>query len=243
MVRLTPSRIPTHRETILIVEDEKRLATLIQQQLEKEGYAADVLLDGAGANEVISSRPFSLVILDLVLPHKSGYDILSSLRSEGNKIPVLILSGMRRTPDRIKGLQLGADDYLTKPFDAGELLARVQALLRRDHSTHETVLRAEDLVMDVIHRTVTRNGRRLELSPREFRLLEFMLHNKNKIVTRARIAEQVWGHEFDTGTKIVDVYISYLRRAINNGFPTKMLHTLSGEGFILMDNEGRAGIS
>jgi DNA-binding response OmpR family regulator len=235
---ISASKVTT-RPAILIVEDEEQLGKLISRQLEKEGFAPELVLDGAKVLDVIAARKFSLIILDIKLPHKSGFEILESLRSEGNKVPILLLSGMRRTQDRIKGLELGADDYLIKPFDGGELSARIQALLRRGQGSQEAVLKAGDLTMDVLRRTVTREGRTIELSPREFTLLEFMIRNKNKILTRERIAEQVWGYKFETGTNIVDVYVSYLRRAINDGYRTKMVHTLCGEGFILMENQSR----
>jgi DNA-binding response OmpR family regulator len=137
--------------------------------------------------------------------------------------------------NRIKGLQLGADDYLVKPFDSGELLARIEAVLRRSGFSRTSILQAADLTMDVVKRTVERAGERIALSDKEFSLLEFLLRNKNQILTRKRLIEQVWGYQFDTGTNIVDVYVSYLRQAVDKGFSKKLIHTMHGEGFILVD--------
>ena len=235
MQRTDPGTMPKVGASILIIEDDKRIAMLVQKMLEQEKFGVELVHDGLKARERLKSHNFALVLLDIALPNKSGFEILSSIRAEGDKVPVIILSGRRKTQDRIKGLELGADDFVIKPFDSGELLARIGALLRRNHSLRDQILQAGDLEMDTGRRSVTRGTRQINLSPREFALLEFMLRNKNRVLTRSRIAEQVWGYTFDTGTNIVDVYMTYLRKAIDEGFQTKLLHTLYGEGFMLTD--------
>ena len=220
---------------ILVVEDEATLANSIKRQLKRAHYDVDLAKDGSVAERRLKECEYSLILLDLNLPGMSGFEVLKNLRSNANQTPVIIISGRDGIEDRVKGLQLGSDDYLVKPFDSGELLARISAILRRSGNSQNSILQVDDLVMDVAQRTVRRGNEHIELSPTEFKLLEFFLHNKNQICTRRRIAEQVWGYTFDTGTNIVDVYISYLRKAIDERFSKKLLHTIHGEGFILMD--------
>lgn len=220
---------------VLVVEDEQKLAGAIAQALERSGYEADVAYDGAEALIKATGGEFHLIVLDLNLPDSSGFEVLSRLRSGLYDTPVLILSARDRVEDRIEGLRVGADDYMVKPFDTGELLARIEAILRRSGVHRIPILQAGDLTMDLISRTVKRDGETIHLSPREFALLEYMLRHKNQILTRRRIAEQVWGYKFDTGTNIVDVYISYLRRAIDHGRERRLIHTVPREGFVLRD--------
>ena len=220
---------------ILVVEDEKKLANSIKHQLEQAHYDVDLALDGIVAEQRLQENEYSLVVLDINIPGRSGFEILESLRSHDNEIPVVIITARCKMEDRIKGFQLGSDDYLVKPFDSSELLARISAVLRRSGISHTSKLHADDLVVDIVNRTVVRNNKSIQLSPTEFKLLEFFLRNKNQILTRKRIAEQVWGYTFDTGTNIVDVYVSYLRKAIDERHSKKLIHTIHGEGFILMD--------
>ena len=220
---------------ILVVEDEKKLANSIKRQLEQAHYDVDLALDCNVAQQQLQKNKYSLVLLDINLPGKSGFEVLESLRSQPNEVPVVIISARCKVEDRIKGFQLGSDDYLVKPFDSSELLARIGAVLRRSGISQNSKLQADDLVMDVVNRKVSRNEKGIQLSPTEFKLLEFFLRNKNQILTRKRIAEQVWGYTFDTGTNIVDVYISYLRKAIDEQYSKKLIHTVHGEGFILMN--------
>jgi len=220
---------------ILVVEDEKKLANSIKRQLKQAHYDVDLALDGIIAQQRLQESEYSLVVLDINLPGRSGLEILESLRSHNNEVSVIIISARCKIEDRIKSFQLGSDDYIMKPFDSSELLARISAVLRRSGISHDSKLQADDLVMDVVQRTVNRGNKSIELSPTEFKLLNFFLRNKNQIITRKRIAEQVWGYTFDTGTNIVDVYISYLRKAIDEHFSKKLIHTIHGEGFILMD--------
>jgi two-component system, OmpR family, copper resistance phosphate regulon response regulator CusR len=221
---------------ILLVEDEKKLARSIKQQLERAGHVVEIAGDGIEAEEKVHHAEFHILVLDLNLPKKSGLDVLRDLRAASYTTPVLILTATDGVENRIKGLQLGADDYLVKPFDSGELLARIEAVLRRSGFSRTAILQAADLTLDVVKRTVERAGQKIDLSEKEFSLLEFLLRNKNKILTRKRLIEQVWGYQFDTGTNIVDVYMSYLRNAIDKGFSRKLIHTMHGEGFILVDN-------
>jgi DNA-binding response OmpR family regulator len=221
--------------SILLVEDEKRLARSVERQLIRAGYDVDLAFDGITASQMITSREFHLVLLDLNLPQKSGLEVLRELRAQSYTTPVLILSARDGIDDRIQGLEIGADDYLTKPFDSGELFARIQAILRRSGLLRTNILQAGDLTMDVIKRVVKRNDKVISLTQTEFALLEFFLRNKNTILTRKRIAEQVWGYKFETGTNIVDVYMSYLRDSIDKDFSKKLIHTVRGEGFIIKE--------
>lgn len=221
---------------ILLVEDEKKLARSLERQLARLGYEMELAFDGVEARNKSQNREFALIILDLNLPKKSGFEVLEEFRAQSYATPVLILSARDKVEDRIKGLQIGADDYLVKPFDFGELTARIEAILRRGGVKHMAILQAGDLTMDVLKRTVKRGDKDITLTPREFALLEYFLRNKNQLLTRKRLAEQVWGYNFDTGTNIVDVYIRYLRKAIDEGFYTKLIHTVYAQGFMLKEN-------
>jgi two-component system, OmpR family, copper resistance phosphate regulon response regulator CusR len=220
---------------VLVVEDNKDIALLVQKRLSKQ-FNVDVAVNGEEASTVINENPYDLIVLDLSLPKKSGFDVLKDMRKKSAYPPVLILSGMNAVEDKVKGLKLGADDYLAKPFDVKELVARIDALLRRVPSAQEIVkLTAADLEMDLVSRKVVRAGSDVVLSPREFSLLEYLIRNKNKIVTRKQIAEEVWGHKFDAGTNFVDVYINYLRKSVDKDFPVKLITTVYGQGFVLKD--------
>lgn len=218
---------------LLVIEDEKKLAQSLERQLSAAGYEVTVALDGLGASEQLVMQNFDLIVLDLKLPKKSGLEILQELRGRANLTPVLILSARDKVEDRVQGLQLGADDYLVKPFDSGELLARIDAILRRAGLARTAILLAGDLTLDLTQRMVKRGDKEIALTQKEFALLEYFMRNKNQILTRKRIAEQVWGYTFDTGTNIVDVYVSYLRKKVEEGFPSKLIHTIHGEGFLL----------
>lgn len=218
---------------VLIVEDEKRLANSLGRLLTKTGYEVSFAYDGESAIDTAMKAELQLIILDINLPSISGVEVLHRLRSSSYETPVLILSARDEVEDKLNGFRTGADDYLTKPFDSSELLARMQAIFRRSGALRTSILQAADLSMDVIRRIVTRAGKAISLTQTEFALLEFFLRNKNTILTRRRIAEQVWGYKFETGTNIVDVYISYLRDSIDEGFSSKLLVTVRGEGFML----------
>lgn len=220
---------------LLLIEDEKKLARSLKNHLMREGYAVDLTHDGVEAISKILQNDYNLLVLDINLPRKSGFDILDEIRNRSNNTPVLILSSRNTVEDRVKGLQLGADDYLIKPFDSSELLARVEAILRRTENSANQVLKADDLSLDIKNRKVTRGDKIINLSPKEFLLLEFFLRNKNQVLTRKRIAEQVWGYNFDTGTNLVDVYVYYIREAIDKGHSRKLINTVRGQGFMMVD--------
>jgi len=224
---------------ILVVEDDKAVASFVKKGLESEQYAVDVTGDGEDAQSLVGEANFDLVVLDLVLPKIDGLDVLKHIRIRKPSLPVLILSGRARVEDRVKGLDLGADDYLTKPFSFSELSARVRALMRRSPSTIGIVLRVEDLELDRAERLVRRAGRRIDLTPREFALLEYLMRNAGRSVTRAMIIEHVWNFSFDTMTNVVDVYINYLRKKIDQGFERKLIHTVRNVGYELGTRELR----
>jgi DNA-binding response OmpR family regulator len=224
------------RIKILLVEDERKLARVIGRQLTRASYEVDIVHDGQSAINNILSEEYHIIVLDLNIPNKSGIDVIHEIRSKSYLTPILIISARDTLKDRVNGLEIGADDYLTKPFDSSELIARIQAILRRSGTLRTAILKARDLSMDMVKRTVSRGEKSISLSQTEFSLLEFFLRNKNTILTRRRIAEQVWGYKFETGTNIVDVYVSYLRDSIDKEFPTKLIETVRGEGFILKDS-------
>lgn len=224
-----------HQKRILVVEDHKNIAMLVERRLSKM-FSVDLAYDGDSASQKLLENEYDLVVLDLSLPRKSGFDVLKELRKRSAHPPVLILSGLNAVEDKVKGLKLGADDYLAKPFDMKELIARIEALLRRVASTGEALkLTVADLEMDLVARKVFRAGKEIELSPKEFALLEYMMRNKSKVVSRRQIAEDVWGHTFDAGTNFVDVYINYLRNSIDKEFDKKLIQTVYGQGFVLKD--------
>jgi len=220
---------------ILLVEDERKLARVIGRQLTRSNYKVDIVHDGQSAIDTILKEEYHIIVLDLNLPNKSGIEVLNEIRSKSYLTPVLIISARDTVKDRVIGLEIGADDYLTKPFDSSELLARIQAILRRSGTLRTAVLKAHDLSMDMVNRSVMRGDKKIDLTQTEFSLLEFFLRNKNTILTRRRIAEQVWGYKFETGTNIVDVYVSYLRDSIDKEFQKKLIETIRGEGFMLRD--------
>ncbi len=221
---------------ILVVEDEKKVSAFIKQGLEEESYVVDVAYDGEEASKLLSSCEYDLVILDLMLPKKDGYQVLKEYRSKGGKIPVLILTAKDSVEDVVKGLDLGADDYLRKPFSFMELLARVRALLRRGRPDMGSVLKAGDLELRLADRRVFRGGKEIELTSKEFALLEYMVRNKGKVLTRTMISEHVWKQNFDSSSNVIDVYITYLRRKIDKGFDKKLIKTIRGVGYMIKES-------
>jgi len=232
--KLPPTR-PGKEVFILVVEDERHLADSVARRLQEEGYTVDICHDGEEGYQLASSKKYHLIILDLLLPRKDGMQILKDLRRNKVQSMVLILTAKSTVEDRVEGLRTGADDYLLKPFAFAELLARVETLLRRQGVEQKTLMQVADLELDVESRNVRRAGRNIHLTVKEFALLELLMRNKNRILTRRAIAEQVWGYTFDTGTNVVDVYVNYLRKAIDEGFPKRLVHTVRGVGFILKD--------
>jgi DNA-binding response OmpR family regulator len=218
---------------ILIAEDDEALAKFVRQGLEGEHYAVDVFADGEQARAAAGQSEYDLVILDLNLPKLDGVSILRQLRLQKPSLPVLVLTQRTRVEDRVLCLDTGADDYLPKPFSFGELSARIRALVRRSHLPAESVLSIGDLKLDRVERRVERAGHRIDLTAKEFCLLEYLMRNAGRKVTRSMIIEHVWNLTFDTTTNVVDVYINYLRRKIDDGHPAKLIHTVRGVGYEL----------
>jgi len=217
---------------ILVVEDEKKVAHFIKKGLEEEAYAVDVAYDGEEALCFAQQNDYDLIILDIMLPKKDGLNVLTALREKGILVPVLILSARTSVEDRVKGLNLGGDDYLMKPFSFSELLARVRALLRRGRR-ETTVLKVRDLTLDPVSRKVFRGGKEIELTPKEFALLEYFMRNKSQVLTRTMIAEHVWNYNFDSFTNVIDVYVNYLRNKIDKDSPHKLIQTIRGVGYMM----------
>src|SRR5882762_4622320 len=218
---------------ILIAEDDDALAKFVRQSLEAEHYTVDVFSDGEQARAAASEVDYDFVILDLNLPKLDGVSILRHLRLKKPSLPVLVLTQRTKVEDRVQCLDTGADDYLAKPFSYSELSARIRALLRRSHLPSEAVLVIDDLKLDRVEHRVERAGRRIELTTKEFALLEYLMRNTGRRVTRAMIIEHVWNLTFDTTTNVVDVYINYLRRKIDDGHANKLIHTVRGVGYEL----------
>ncbi|MGA2713152.1 MAG: response regulator transcription factor [Bryobacteraceae bacterium] len=217
---------------ILVVEDEKRIADFLGRGLQGAGYAVDVAQDGTTALQFTHDTDYDLVILDLMLPDMDGLKVLERIRSRRAGPPVLILSARGAVDDRVKGLETGADDYLTKPFAFVELLARVRALLRRGQPSPEK-LQVADLVLDCARRKVQRGTENIELAPKEFGILEYMMRNKGRPLSRTMIVEHVWDMDYDGLTNIVDVYIRHLRSKIDDRFVQKLIHTVRGIGYMI----------
>jgi heavy metal response regulator len=223
---------------ILVIEDEPGVAQFVQQGLTEAGYAIDVARDGSEGLDYALGKAYDVIVLDIMLPKMSGLDILCELREQRIKTPVLLLTARDTVDDRVKGLDFGADDYLVKPFAFPELMARVRALLRRPPLQAEPIMKLGDLVMDLSRHEVRRAGQIIELSQREFALLELLIRHPNQVLTRTQIMEHVWNFNFYSETKVVDVYIGYLRRKIEQDFAYPLIHTIRGVGYRL-SAEGR----
>lgn len=222
---------------ILIIEDEKKISALIRKGLVEEHYSVDEAFDGEMGADMAMKNEYDLVILDIMLPKKDGLQILSSLRGSDIDVPVLMLTAKGTIEDRVKGLDTGADDYLVKPFAITELLARVRSLLRRkkDAEKSATTLSIADLTLDLVSHKAIRAGKKIDLTSKEFALLEYFIRNKNKTLNRSSITEHIWNYNFDTGTNIIDVYINHLRVKIDGGFSTKLITTVRGVGYMMKD--------
>jgi DNA-binding response OmpR family regulator len=218
---------------ILVVEDDRPVAAFIAKGLRAEGYAVDAAGDGEEAISLAGQYDFDLVVLDVGLPKLDGFTVLQRVRAQKPDLAVLFLTGNAQVSDRVKGLDLGADDYITKPFSLTELLARVRAVTRRKGRPVESVLRVGDLAMDRVQRTVTRAGRAINLTPKEFALLEYLMRNAARPVSRSMIIEHVWNLGFDTTTNVVDVYINYLRKKIGCDSENRLIRTVRGVGYLI----------
>jgi len=223
-----------HPMRVLVVEDDQRVASFIQKGLEEEGLAVDVLHDGDEAGVQAQMVDYDCVVLDLMLPGRSGFQVLRDIRSRKAELPVLILSAQASPEERVAGLNGGADDYMGKPFILAELSARIRALLRRG-KPRETKLRVADLEVDTLRRRVTRAGQPIDLKPKEYALLEFLVHNANRPVTRSHIIEHVWDIHFDSISNVVEVHINSLRNKIDRGAAVPLIQTIRGVGYMLTD--------
>jgi DNA-binding response OmpR family regulator len=220
---------------ILVVEDDAALASYIRKGLESEHYAVDVALEGEQGSLMASELDYDLLILDLNLPKLDGISLLRNLRPNKPQLPVLVLTARPRVEDRVHALDSGADDCVNKPFSYSELSARVRALMRRGRPSVESTLQVGDLHLDRVERKVQRNGRNIELTAKEYALLEYLMRNAGRRVTRSMIIEHVWNISFDTSTNVVDVYINYLRKKVDEGAPIRLIHTVRGVGYELSD--------
>ncbi len=218
---------------ILVVEDEKKVAGFVRKGLEEEGYAVDVAIDGEQALFMAETSDYDLIVLDWMIPKKDGLAVLKQLRASGLTTPVILLTARDAVQDKVQGLNSGADDYLAKPFDFSELLARVRALFRRGKSDASTVLEVGDLHMDLLSRKVTRAGVTIDLTAKEYSLLEYFMRNAGKVLTRTMIAEHVWDVHFDSDSNVIDVYVNYLRNKVDRPFEPKLLQTVRGVGYVL----------
>jgi DNA-binding response OmpR family regulator len=218
---------------ILVIEDEAKVGSFIKRALEEESYAVDLCADGAQGLDLALSGSYDLVIVDLMVPSLPGLEIVKRLRKEKITSPVLILTALSQVDQKVKGLDAGADDYLTKPFAIDELLARVRALLRRGPTDAVGILQVDDLILNPATREVTRGEQRLDLTAKEYALLEYFLRNTGRVLTRPMIAEHVWNLDFDTFTNVIDVYVNYLRNKVDKGRSRKLIHTVRGSGYVL----------
>ncbi len=225
---------------ILVIEDEQRLTDVLRQGLGEEGYAVDCARDGEAGLEAARTTEYDCILLDWRLPRRSGIDVLRTLRAEAQAVPVLMLTARESVADRVEGLDAGADDYLVKPFAFEELLARIRALLRRGHGDAATVLAIDDLTVDPVTRSVRRGEAALQLSAREYALLEYFLRNINRVLSRTVIAEHVWELPYAVNTNIIDVYVRYLREKLDIGSRRPLIHTVRGTGYVMRVDDAAA---
>lgn len=222
---------------ILLIEDEKKISDFIRKGLKEQSYNVDVAFDGLTGQQLAVNNEYDLIILDILLPGHNGFSVCARIREEGIKTPVLILTSMGQTDDKVKGLNTGADDYLTKPFKFEELLARIRALLRRGSVERKIIYKIDDLIMNSAEHTVHRAGKEIKLTAKEFALLEYLLINKKRVMSRTQISESVWGIDFDRGSNVVDTYIKLLRQKIDRGFSKTLIHTVIGVGYVLREEK------
>lgn len=232
---MTPSKPLEEDETmrLLVIEDNPKMAALIQKGLTEQGYAVDVAHSGHEGEFMATGEVYDAVILDLMLPDQDGLIVCRNLRRRGVHTPILMLTALSTTQDKVTGLDAGADDYLTKPFEFDELVARIRALLRRGQAREASTLKFEDIEMDLLKRTVTRAGQKIKLTAKEFALLEYFLRNPNRVLSRTAIGEHVWDMNFEPESNVIDVYVSMLRRRIDKGYNRQLIHTMIGTGYML----------
>jgi two-component system copper resistance phosphate regulon response regulator CusR len=223
------------KNRILVVEDEPKVASFVKLGLEENGFSCEIAYDGSIGKRMFDTGNYDLVILDINLPYKNGIELCKEIRSNNQIIPVIMLTALGATEDKISGFDVGADDYLVKPFEFRELIARIRSLLKRISKAEPggNILSFLDLEMNLNTYEVTRSGKKIDLTQKEFTLLEFLLRNKGRVVSRIEIAEKVWDITFDTGTNVIDVYVNFLRKKIDKNFSQKLIHTQTGVGYIL----------
>lgn len=222
---------------ILLVEDEERLASFIRKGMSAEGYEVEIAYDGRTGLSLFRRDIYDIILLDVNLPQMNGFELCRLIRSENETVPVLMLTALDSMADKSDGFNAGADDYLAKPFEFQELLLRLRALTRRNSGTgQKSILRLADLELNIDAKTVARAGKRVDLTTREYALMEYLMLNKGKIISRVDISERVWSLNFDSNTNVIDVYISYLRKKIDKGFSPKLLHTIVGMGYVLRED-------
>lgn len=220
---------------VLVVEDEKDLNRVISKKLKVEGYSVDSCYDGEEALDYIIGTQYDIIVLDIMMPKKNGYEVLEEMRRNENKTPVLLLTAKDSLEDRVRGLDLGADDYLVKPFHFEELMARIRAMIRRNHGSVSNELRIADLVLDLGKRTVKRGEKNIELSSKEFAILEYMLQNKGIVLSREKLEDHIWNYDYQGASNMIDVYIRYLRIKMDKDFEPKLIHTVRGVGYVLKE--------
>ncbi len=216
-----------------MVEDEKKVASFLRKGLEEEYYAVDAAYDGEEALYMIEEHDYDLVILDIMLPKIDGMTVLRHVRESANQVPILVLTAKDSVDNIVEGLDAGCDDYLTKPFAFSELLARIRALLRRDREAKASVLEVGDLRLSPLTREVTRGDKRIDLTAKEYALLEYFMRNPNRVLTRTMMSEHVWDYHFDTDTNVIDVYVNFLRKKIDRDSEVKLIHTIRGVGYMI----------
>lgn len=222
---------------ILVVEDEPKLASFVKKGLEEQSFEVDVAYDGQIGRNMALGSSYDIIILDVNLPKMNGFDVAKSLRAENVRTPILMLTALGSVDDKVTGFESGADDYLVKPFEFRELLVRLKALSKRspDTSTPVNILRVADLELDLNEKVARRGGKRIELTAKEFGLLEYLMRNRGRVVSRIDIAEKVWDIHFDTGTNVIDVYVNFLRKKVDKDYPVKLIHTVIGMGYMLKE--------
>lgn len=220
---------------LLLVEDEPKLASFVKKGMQAEGYELDVAFDGRTGLSMGRGNIYDVIILDVNLPHINGFELCRLLRTENEQVPILMLTALDSLADKAEGFNVGADDYLVKPFEFQELLMRIRALARRRQPKQKTMLALADLQLNLDTKVATRAGKVIDLTTREYALLEYLMLNRGKIISRVDISEHVWNLDFDTGTNVIDVYISYLRKKIDKGFSPKLLHTVVGMGYVMRE--------
>lgn len=222
---------------VLVAEDERDLNNIVCRKLAAEGYSADACYDGKEALEYIEAAEYDVIILDVMMPEMDGFELIKTVRSRGISTPVIFLTARDSVEDRIAGLDLGASDYVIKPFSLAELMARVRAVVRKSSGNATNIYEIADMTVDTAAKKVVRGGKEIDLSAKEFALLEFMIRNKGVVLSREKIENNIWNFDYEGGTNAVDVYIRYLRRKIDEGFDTKLIHTVRGSGYVLREGK------